>query len=150
MPNPRRAKDELMRLAKERREREAEEQRRDVQRFADTGLKKAVAADAMERDDPWQFVKDVAQHGCESGIVGHLVYYNGTNEFYIQHTEEIWDILHEDKENTGAPTILGMLAGMRWADNVGGHEQLLNYLAWYGYETAAQRLLDAKENETPE
>jgi len=142
MPD-RRAKDELMRLAKERRD-------RDVVRFAETDLQKAVATDAIEREDPWGFLDDIRKHGVESGIVGHLVHYNDSSAFYQQHEEEIWDMLEEDRSNSGAESILAMLGSMSWAGNVGSDVQLRGYLAWYCYEVAVHQLLDKKEHEDNE
>lgn len=146
------AKEEILKLTRQRRAAERQAALRDVTRLAQTNLEKVVAKDAMDKDydDPFEYVREVVQHGCESGIVGQLVYYNQASAFYRQHESDIWDILEADRENTGADNILTMLAGMRWAGNVGTSDQLENYLAWYGYETAARAILDRKEQEANE
>lgn len=152
-PRRRSAKDELMRLQRERVKKEQEEKRRKaVFAYAKSDLEKVVAEDAADKDydDPWHYVEQVVEHGCSSGMVPGLVYYNETSKFYEKHKEEIWEMLYEDSEAMGEGNILTMLSQMRWAENVTNEDTFENYLAWYAYETACQHLLDRKELGPPE
>ncbi len=143
-----------MRLQRERQRKAEEERKRTaVLRYAKTDIEKIVGQDATDKgyDDPWDYIRDVVEHGCASGTVPGMIYYNETGKFYQEHKEEIWEILYEDHENMGEGNILTMLSQMRWADNVTDENTFENYLAWYAYETAAQRLMDRHENgEEPE
>lgn len=146
-PRKRSAKQELMRIAAQKKRRDVEERKRNLVRFAKTDIEKEVAQAAMDSgyDDPWGWIDDLAVHGCESGMVSGLIYYNETSKFYEAHKEEIWEMLAEDAESTGE-NILVMLSQMRWAGNISDESTFANYLAWYAYETAAQRLLDRHES----
>lgn len=141
------AKDDIKRMHRDRAQNKRQYQAQALTKHADTALKKVVAADAInsEYEDPCKYLAEVAQHGCQSGMVGNLVYYADTVAFYTAHTEDIWDILSEDAEGTGVTPILKMLGQLPAANDVGSHEQFCNLLAWYGYETAARQLTDAVE-----
>ena len=46
-------------------------------------------------------LEDILEHGCVSGTVGSLVYYNDTMAFYEKHKEDINELLYESLEDTG-------------------------------------------------
>ena len=50
-------------------------------------------------ENPIIFLEDVLQYGCSSGMIGELTYFNQTQNFFIEHMEEIFDIYNEVKEN---------------------------------------------------
>ena len=50
-------------------------------------------------ENPITFLEDVLQYGCSSGMIGELIYYSDTQNFFIKHMEEIFDIYNEVKEN---------------------------------------------------
>jgi len=80
--------------------------------------------------------------GCQSGVVGHLIYYTDTVKFYKRHRAEISALLKELIESTGEP--IHALFGDGWdsddplADDT--HNQ--NLLAWFGFEETARQVAD--------
>lgn len=56
---------------------------------------------------------DVLYHGCQSGIVGELIYYTDTVKFYKQYRQEINSLLYDTMNGTGlyAPS---ELFGDKW------------------------------------
>ena len=144
------AKDQILRMKQHVASTKRQQQEATLNEHADTALKKAVVVDALEAEsDPLDWLRDVCQNGCESGIVGGMIYYHDTNAFYLKFKEDIWDILDEDSKNTDGGSVMALLGQMPWAKDIGSHEQLMNYLAWYGYETAANQLMSALEAEQP-
>lgn len=47
------------------------------------------------------YLQDLTQHGAISGMVGGLIYYSETTQFFNEHRDEILVMLHELKEETG-------------------------------------------------
>ena len=47
------------------------------------------------------YLQDLTQHGAISGMVGGLIYYHETTQFFNEHRDEILAMLHELKEETG-------------------------------------------------
>ena len=133
------AKDEIKRI----RAKEQADEAANLVKLAETDLEKAVAQDAMDQSDgnPKGWLEDVSQHGCQSGIVSGMIYYNETVAFYDAHVEDIWNKLYEDAEGAGQ-NIPELIASFNGAKNVGSHDHLLNLLAWYAYESAARAILD--------
>lgn len=85
--------------------------------------------------------KDLFYGGCQSGMVGHLIYYKDTLAFYRKHRAEIEGILTETMQETGlfAPV---QIFGKKWdeSDPFAHDTQNRNLLAWFGFEEAARRL----------
>ena len=85
------------------------------------------------------FISEVLTHGCQSGIVGMLISYYDTGEFYKKHKADI-TILVDMLDDTGLS--VNELFGKQW-DN---HDPLVldmynqNLLAWFGYEETCRTL----------
>lgn len=64
-------------------------------------------------DDKKHIFTDVLDHGCQSGIVGELIYYTDTVRFYKQYRQDINELLYDLMNGTGlyAPS---ELFGSRW------------------------------------
>lgn len=45
-----------------------------------------------------EYMKNVMYHGCQSGIVGDLIYTYQCNDFFKRHFEEIFDLYNDLKE----------------------------------------------------
>lgn len=86
---------------------------------------------------------DLFYGGCQSGMVGHLIYYKDTLAFYRKHRAEIEGILTETMQETGlfAPV---QIFGNKWdeRDPFARDTKNRNLLAWFGFEEAARRLAD--------
>lgn len=86
-------------------------------------------------------LEDLLQYGCESGIVGELIYYSDTTAFFEQHCKEISTLLAEMLDNTGY-TSPANLFGDKWDadDPLALDIQNQNLLAWFGFEEAARKI----------
>ena len=52
-------------------------------------------------EDRKAYLQDLTEHGAISGMVGGLIYYHETTEFFDTHKDEIVAMLDEMKEETG-------------------------------------------------
>ena len=101
------------------------------------------------------YLQDLTQHGAISGMVGGLIYFYETTQFFNEHRNEILAMLHELKEETGLDE-KGLFSD-KWND----WEDLLeeeaddldpledtnnqNLLAWFAVEELARQELDELE-----
>lgn len=96
------------------------------------GLKLAVLEDIIYEvdgyDDIEDFFKDLYQNGCISGMIGSLIYYTDTHKFSEQYLDDIQDLRQELGREMGEPIAI--------PDDT----DLLNWLAWFGYEETARRI----------
>jgi hypothetical protein len=83
-------------------------------------------------------IRDIAQHGADSGWPG-LTYYTDTCKLYNRFKEEIWEMLLEDAENLGQ-NVFEVIASFGGAKSVGSAEQFENLMTWYAAERIAQDL----------
>ena len=91
--------------------------------------------------DDYNLVDDLLQHGCQSGMVGHLIYYSDTVSFYEKYQNEIDTLLSEMLEETGLS--IDELFGDKWdtEDPLARDTFNQNLLAWFGFEETASRLI---------
>lgn len=93
-----------------------------------------------EYDDPKQIVIDLLEHGCQSGMVGYLVYYSQTTAYYEEHREEINKLLYDAMDECGIydPS---ELFGDKWdkEDPLAINSLNQNLLAWFGFEATMRR-----------
>jgi hypothetical protein len=120
-------------------------QRRKLLEEPHTAIERVVGQDALdsEYDDPWGYIKDVVEHGCESGMVPGLVYYSETAEFYDKYKNEIWDIFRAEAD--AGTSVLAYVASL-W--DIDDPDVMENNMAWHAYEVVAQELL--RRSEEPE
>lgn len=85
--------------------------------------------------------KDLFYGGCQSGMVGHLIYYCDTIKFFKKHRREISAILAEYIED-GVLESMADLNGWDKEDPLALDTNNQNLLAWFGFEEAARRLCD--------
>ena len=111
-----------------------------------TKLEREVAkwlnSHGADYEDKWQgAAHDLMCGGCQSGIVGSLIYYSDTIKFYKKHKIEITTILKDTLESTGYKSP-NDLFGDKWdeADIFAEDTQNQNLLAWFGFEEAARRM----------
>lgn len=72
------------------------------------------------------FINEVLNYGCQSGIVSELIYYKDTHHFYDRFYLEIETIRRRYENMTGSPI------------HVKG--DLKNFYAWFGFEQAIQQI----------
>ena len=85
-----------------------------------------VIEDALDYHSIESFFTDLLSHGCSSGIVSRLIYYEDTHQFYDDHYEEIEGIRSQ---------IVDMGIELQWPDG-----DLKNHLAWLAYEETARHI----------
>jgi len=91
-----------------------------------------VIKEAMEYDNPKDFFEDLLQYGCQSWMVGWLVRYTDTHEFFDKHYDEIEELRNELDE--------------QWIElNIPTHTDLKNFLAWLSFEEKSRELYDSLE-----
>ena len=88
-----------------------------------------------EYDDKKNIVLDVLNNGCQSGFVGHLVYYNQTTAYYEEHKEEINELFYDTLDESGInnPSELFGDGGDK-EDPLALYQSNQNLLAWFGFE----------------
>jgi hypothetical protein len=111
-----------------------------------SALEKHVSDWLEERAEDYEsgvegVISDLMQGGCQSGMVGHLIYYKDTCAFYKEHQSEISDLLKEMLQDTGCEGP-GALFGDKWDndDPLANEDLNQNLLAWFGFEETAMRL----------
>ena len=90
---------------------------------------------------------DLFQGGCQSGMVGHLIYYHDTLKFFKKYQEEINALLVEMVQDVGEGP--SDLFGDKWdkEDPLALDTMNRNLLAWFGFEETARKLADANRIE---
>ena len=92
-------------------------------------------------DDKKHIFTDVLYHGCQSGMVGFLIWYSDTVRFYKQYKSEIDEMLYELMSETGIYS-LPELFGDKWdkEDPLGNSDFNMNLLAWFGFEETLRKI----------
>ena len=84
---------------------------------------------------------DVLDYGCQSGVVGELIYYCDTVRFYKQYKGEIDALLYKSMQETGlySPS---KLFGDKWdkEDPLANGDFNQNLLAWFGFEETLRKI----------
>lgn len=60
-----------------------------------------IESNLGDPEDRKAYLQDLTEHGAISGMVGGLIYYHETTEFFDTHKDEIVAMLDEMKEETG-------------------------------------------------
>ena len=100
-----------------------------------------VISEWSDYSDKKNIFTDVLYHGCQSGIVGELIYYTDTVRFYKQYKEEINNLLYDAMDGTGlyAPS---ELFGDKWdkEDPLAQYDHNQNLLALFGFEETLRNI----------
>ena len=73
-----------------------------------------IESNLNEPEERETYLQDLTQHGAISGMVGGLIYYHETTQFFNEHRDEILAMLKELKEETGQDE--KGLFGEKWND----------------------------------
>lgn len=94
-----------------------------------------VAREALDRptSEVVSWFTDLLNHGCQSGMVGSLVYYADTEAFFDLYYDEIMGRKINFEESTGIVIDIPY--------------QFKNYLAWFAFEEVASELFDHYSSE---
>ena len=92
-------------------------------------------------DDKKNIFIDVLNYGCQSGMVGFLIWYSDTVRFYKQYKSEIDELLYNTMYETGIYS-LPELFGKKWdeEDPLGNSDFNMNLLAWFGFEETLRKI----------
>lgn len=90
-------------------------------------LQKRVT-EIVEENGGKDFANDVLQYGCQSGLVGELIYYNDTHKWYDEFYNEIEELREEYEEMLGEP--------------LQAKGDLKNWFAWFSFEETVRKLYD--------
>lgn len=84
---------------------------------------------------------DVLYHGCQSGIVGSLIYCTDTVAFYKRHREEINTLLQETMDECGSYNPSDLF-GDKWdkEDPLVLDTYNQNLLAWFRFEETMRKI----------
>ena len=84
---------------------------------------------------------DVLYHGCQSGIVGELIYYTDTVRFYKQYRNEINELLYDTMNSTGLYSPSDLF-GEKWdmEDPLAQNDVNQNLLASFGFEETLRKI----------
>lgn len=116
-----------------------------LKRESDNPLMKHVCNYVINRwhdyDDKTYIFRDVLYAGCQSGIVGELIYYRDTVAFYKRYREQINELLSETMSGTGLYS-LSELFGDKWdaEDPLATDIYNQNLLAWFGFEETLRNI----------
>lgn len=107
-----------------------------------TGLKRYCLNYILENyetdEDLKVFISDLLTHGCVSGMISELIYYEDTNKFFDKYENEIEDLISENMENLGIetrPLFIESLNGS--AENI---SQEKNLLSWFSFEETIRQI----------
>lgn len=101
----------------------------EISENSESDLVKAVIDDVLEYGDDEEiesYIEQVLNYGCQSGVVGSLIYYYQTEEFFKKHSVEILNIVNDINQECGSISF----------------EMDSNTLAWLGYEETLRKIND--------
>lgn len=96
-----------------------------------TELKRAVQAiidEQGDKDEQKTYMKDVMQHGCVSGMVGELIYYNDTHKWYDTYYADIEELREELEDSMG--------------ESLKPDGDLKNWFAWLSFEETLRAIYE--------
>jgi hypothetical protein len=100
-----------------------------ILKTAPHSLRADVAREALNCGyDITSFFSDLLQHGCQSGIVGKLIYYHDTHQFYDTYYDEIENLRMELEDSFG--------------ESLCPQGDLKNWFAWMAFEETARMIAD--------
>lgn len=91
-------------------------------------------------DEIKNWLDDLNQHGCASGMVSDLIYYDDTCSFYDRHKKEISECIAIDLEECGLKSIGELLRDYDTKDYLAESTHNKNLLAWYAFERTCDYL----------
>ena len=110
-----------------------------------TGVKNDVInfllAQAQDSEDAEGILDNILKHGCQSGMVNHLIYYKDTVAYYEEHESEIMEMLEQ--------------LGIEDVESWDGLERLSDIFPLLDspedrHEQAEEEVREKSEEETPE
>lgn len=110
--------------------------------LGDNELKDYVINYFLQEDNIKQSMEDLQKHGCQSGMIGSLIYYSDTENFYNKYKEEISSLANEIIESTGYNSLFDLIPSLNKEDQLMLESHNKNILAWFGFEETTNKLYD--------
>ena len=118
---------------------------KNIKKESNSKLTKEVCNYVIDRwhdyDNKRHIFTDVLNYGCQSGVVGSLIYYSDTVAFYNRHKEKINNLLYVEMSACGIYSPSDLF-GDKW-----DKEDMLcidtfnqNLLAWFGFEETLRNI----------
>ena len=95
-----------------------------------------LTEDGETKEEQAVRLRQLAEHGCMSGMVGGLIYYHDTCAFFEKHKLEIQTMLSTDLGDFGV-SMQEMFPDWDTSDPLVMGTQNQNLLAWYAFERTA-------------
>ena len=96
----------------------------------------------LDEDSIMTSMEDLQRHGCISGMIPELIYYDDTNEFYDTYKTDINDLLSNLTQDTG------LSVEEMFKDQFDENDPLIidcfnkNLMAWFGFEETSYQLYE--------
>lgn len=96
----------------------------------------------LDEDSIMTSMEDLQRHGCISGMIPELIYYDDTNEFYDTYKTDINDLLSNLTQSTG------LSVEELFKDQFDENDPLIidcfnkNLMAWFGFEETSYQLYE--------
>ena len=116
-----------------------------LKRKTDNELTKRVCDYVIDEwndyNDKKHIFTDVLYHGCQSGMVGFLIWYRDTTAFYQKYIEEINTLRYNVQSSTGLYSMKDLF-GKKWdeEDPLAIEDYNQNLLAWFGFEETLRNI----------
>lgn len=100
-----------------------------------------IVSNAVDYDSFESFLSDLLTHGCVSGFISELVYFNQTHDFAQRHAEEINELVYAHLSMIGFDSP-AQLFGEKWdkEDTLCLDNNNRNLLAWFAVEETAREI----------
>lgn len=85
------------------------------------------------------FATELMNHGCQSGMIGSLIYYYDTTEFYDKYKEEVNELLAYAIEMTGY-SVTELFREWDNSDPLALQNMNQNLLAWFAFEETVRTI----------
>ena len=85
----------------------------------------------LDNNEILSTVEEIVTYGCQSGIVSALITYSDTEKFFDRHSNEIFELIEDAKQE-------GII-------DRNSFELSKNNLAWFAFETIAQEIYQEME-----
>lgn len=101
-------------------------------------IEQYVIEDLEEHGNEWHaYLQDIINHGCISGTVSSLIYYEDTIKFHDTYESDIDEIINNYLESRGEK-----FSQLAWSFNFKAYEldALKNWKAWFAFECIASNI----------
>ena len=118
---------------------------KELKQNSDNALTKKVCnyviSNWQDYDDKKSIFTDVLNYGCQSGVVGELIYYSDTMAFYEKYREEINELLSNLMNECGFYDLSSLFRD-KWdkEDPLINDCTNQNLLAWFGFEETLRNI----------